>query len=455
MAGLLLHGAAVRADSFDEALLQASADKEKAREKLAEVRALIAREKTAQLSSLSQLHASVRELRQQKEALSIDYEQSQRVVRDRETKLQSHRQELAFATNRLLQMRTHFEETMHPAERGLYAEVLLAAEKRAEAGGGTLRQIEPVRSYFDFAETALRRLREQIGGRVYGGSVLVEGVMTKGRLFEAGPTVFFRSENRARNGIIRSDQGLRPVLHALPIAENLGKLAAGRPAMLPIDPSLGRASLAEEMEDTPWRHIVKGGVWMIPILFFGVTSLVLAGLKHLQLRKVRLPDEETVDGWVAHAGRTTSEDDFGRVLVLLHPKLRAMFAAAFRFRSASPEAKEVALQQAYHDFKHTVEGRLSWIALTATVSPLFGLLGTVTGMIKTFQAISLRGSGDAKVLSSGISEALITTEYGLIVAIPALIAHALLARRARRTIQRAAVLVDRFAQADEPVVGKH
>jgi biopolymer transport protein ExbB len=60
-----------------------------------------------------------------------------------------------------------------------------------------------------------------------------------------------------------------------------------------------------------------------------------------------------------------------------------------------------------------------------------GLLGTVVGMIKTFQLITVFGTGDARSLSSGISEALVTTELGLFVAIPSLIVHGILNRMAR------------------------
>ena len=65
------------------------------------------------------------------------------------------------------------------------------------------------------------------------------------------------------------------------------------------------------------------------------------------------------------------------------------------------------------------------------MSPLLGLLGTVTGMISTFHLIAIFGTGDAKLLSGGISEALITTEAGLVVAIPLLLLHAFLSRRVR------------------------
>ena len=74
------------------------------------------------------------------------------------------------------------------------------------------------------------------------------------------------------------------------------------------------------------------------------------------------------------------------------------------------------------------------MALTAAAAPLLGLLGTVTGMIKTFNLITIFGTGDAKSLSSGISEALVTTELGLVVAIPSLILHGLLSRMAKQKV---------------------
>jgi len=75
------------------------------------------------------------------------------------------------------------------------------------------------------------------------------------------------------------------------------------------------------------------------------------------------------------------------------------------------------------------------IATTAAAAPLLGLLGTVSGMIRTFHLITLFGSGDPKPLAGGISEALITTLFGLVVAIPALLLHAYLARRAHGIVQ--------------------
>ena len=81
-----------------------------------------------------------------------------------------------------------------------------------------------------------------------------------------------------------------------------------------------------------------------------------------------------------------------------------------------------------------LEKYLSVLSVSAAASPLLGLLGTVMGMIHTFNLITVFGTGKARLLSSGISEALITTEYGLIIAIPALLVHAYFASRVRKII---------------------
>jgi biopolymer transport protein ExbB len=77
---------------------------------------------------------------------------------------------------------------------------------------------------------------------------------------------------------------------------------------------------------------------------------------------------------------------------------------------------------------------LAFLALSATTGPLLGLLGTVMGMIATFEAISGAGSGDPKQLAAGISEALVCTATGMAVAIPALLLHAFLGRKTKAIV---------------------
>ncbi|MDO6804723.1 MotA/TolQ/ExbB proton channel family protein, partial [Wenyingzhuangia sp. 1_MG-2023] len=78
---------------------------------------------------------------------------------------------------------------------------------------------------------------------------------------------------------------------------------------------------------------------------------------------------------------------------------------------------------------HILERYLNALGTVAAVAPLLGLLGTVIGMIKVFSEIMIQGTGQASVLAGGISEALVTTAAGLMIAIPALVCHRMLQRR--------------------------
>jgi len=105
-------------------------------------------------------------------------------------------------------------------------------------------------------------------------------------------------------------------------------------------------------------------------------------------------------------------------------------------RASSPvELVEETLYEKLMGVQQKAGSLLPVIAVTAATAPLLGLLGTVSGMIRTFNLITLFGSGDPKPLAGGISEALVTTLFGLIVAIPALILHAFLARRSQGIVQ--------------------
>jgi len=95
---------------------------------------------------------------------------------------------------------------------------------------------------------------------------------------------------------------------------------------------------------------------------------------------------------------------------------------------------ENALQEAILNEVPRLERFLSTLGMLAAIAPLLGLLGTVTGMINTFHAITYYGTGDPRMMSGGISEALVTTMLGLCVAIPLMLAHTLLNRRVENTI---------------------
>jgi biopolymer transport protein ExbB len=102
----------------------------------------------------------------------------------------------------------------------------------------------------------------------------------------------------------------------------------------------------------------------------------------------------------------------------------------------NPELDRHILEETVHRLNRSLDGYLGSIGVLAAVAPLLGLLGTVLGMIVTFEVISVFGTGNAKAMSESISEALITTQTGLLVAIPGMYMHGFLQRRAQNLKQR-------------------
>lgn len=125
----------------------------------------------------------------------------------------------------------------------------------------------------------------------------------------------------------------------------------------------------------------------------------------------------------------------GETAGLADNPLGRIFATYEKNKTASIDNLELILDEAITKELPPIEKGLPTIKLVAAVAPLLGLLGTVTGMIATFQAISLFGTGDPKLMASGISQALVTTMLGLCVAIPLLFLHSLLLSRSRNIVQ--------------------
>jgi len=113
---------------------------------------------------------------------------------------------------------------------------------------------------------------------------------------------------------------------------------------------------------------------------------------------------------------------------------RGLFATALSHVGKSKEIVEEHLQAYLLRSRLNHERWLPTLRVIATAAPLMGLLGTVTGMVRTFTLITVFGTGNAARLSSGISEALVTTVEGLIVAIPTLVIYSYLAQQTQQAL---------------------
>ena len=106
-----------------------------------------------------------------------------------------------------------------------------------------------------------------------------------------------------------------------------------------------------------------------------------------------------------------------------------MLTVADKHPELSMETLELRLDEAILQETPRLERGIGMVKVIAAIAPMLGLLGTVTGMIGTFQAITQFGTGDPKIMAGGISMALVTTVQGLVAAIPLILAHSLLQSR--------------------------
>lgn len=192
-----------------------------------------------------------------------------------------------------------------------------------------------------------------------------------------------------------------------------------------LDPSLNRAVKLAQQQESVLEHIGKGGLWAMPILLFGLIAVLCAIAKSFQL--YRLP--HWVPGIAPRLINALARHDLGASQKLQHQCQGSQLQLLTICLSESNlTLREDRLFNYLMSNRQKLEKWLGTIAVIAAVAPLLGLLGTVSGMIETFKLMAIFGSGDAGAVSGGISEALVTTELGLIVAIPALLLHAVLQR---------------------------
>lgn len=199
-------------------------------------------------------------------------------------------------------------------------------------------------------------------------------------------------------------------------SQNLQSLSSGvTPFML--DPSKGVLSSAYVLVPTVLEKVEEGGVVGYVILGLGVIALLIALVRILILMGV----EAKVKKQARDLKRPSLSNPLGRVIKVYQDN-----------PNTDPETMELKLGEAMLKESPKLNAWIMFVKIIAVVAPLLGLLGTVTGMIQTFQAITLYGAGDPQTMAGGISQALVTTVLGLVVAIPCVFAHWLASSRARR-----------------------
>lgn len=171
-----------------------------------------------------------------------------------------------------------------------------------------------------------------------------------------------------------------------------------------------------------YDYLVKGGVLMVPILLCSVVALAVFFERAWTLRASRNVPRDLVRRAEELVRRGQIEEAMALCRRSRSP-LGAVILAALKNAGLGREAVKEAVQEVGRRESAHLERYVGVLGTVANVSPLLGLLGTVSGMIKAFTVISVQGVGNPASLAGGISEALITTAAGLTVAIPAFVAY--------------------------------
>ena len=166
------------------------------------------------------------------------------------------------------------------------------------------------------------------------------------------------------------------------------------------------------------ERVNQGGIVGYCIIALGIVGLLIAIWRWIGLTK----DSRNVTAQLDRQS-ASMDNPLGRVL-----------SAYDEAKGADVETVELKLHEAALKEMPDLTKGLLFIKVIAAVAPLMGLLGTVTGMIKTFQVITLYGAGDPKLMAGGISQALMTTVLGLVVAIPMVLLHTLVSGQSRKIV---------------------
>ena len=218
------------------------------------------------------------------------------------------------------------------------------------------------------------------------------------------------------------------------IGREIREYLAGKSSDLPLDPSGGTALTQLKAGRTLSEWVAAGGLLAWPIIGLAAVALLLILERLVSLGLVRTVPAQLM----ARIREAAAEGKWSDCLKVCQGRKRTpacrVLEAGLDKRGGGGEEMEAAVDEAVLKELPRLERFLPTLSILAVISPLLGLLGTVTGMINTFQVITRFGASDPRLMAGGISEALITTQMGLAVAMPIIIIHHLLERRVDKIV---------------------
>lgn len=411
---------------------------------LTSLRARIAEEKLP-------LSRRLRELEDELGRARLDHQQTTRKLDERTLELANLRSDVAarraeagYLQNLLGEYARNFESRLHVAELERHEPILAAARREAANEGSSTD--ESFRAHEALLDASLARIADSLGGMRFDGTAVdATGTVAQGTFVKLGPSVLFRAADGSVTGTAEQRLGsLAPAVITFGDAASTAAvtaLVAGHGDRFVLDPTLGNARKVEATQETFVEHLEKGGPVMVPILVLAAAALVVVLVKWLSMAFLRTPSRRRIRALLDRIAAGDRAAAIAEAKTLPGPVGRMLLEGTQHLGEPRELVEEVMYEQVLAT-RLSLQRFLPFVAISASSAPLLGLLGTVTGIMNTFTLMTQFGTGDPATLSSGISEALITTEYGLIVAIPSLLLHAFLSRKSRSitdAMDRAAV----------------
>ncbi len=410
------------------ALKQAENDLKQAIADLEKTRQAIATEKPKLTEDFRKIEKDLLEKRRLVRIARLSKEDRAQELRQLQTDLSTRRQDANYLSSLLKDHALKTTTLSRPGSPNLKINPTIIAAEMDNPSSSLQERLA-------ILDSSVTHVEELLGGSTAPGKAAdPSGNISEGTFAALGPISYFLSDDKSSGGdVIPSKTAEIP--HYIPGNEsNVSSLISGTSTTLPLDPTGGNARAMDEIDGGFIDMVNKGGLWVWPIMFLALLSLAFGLVKLAQFSRFREP----TDAWVTAILAALRTGDRDKALQLAsernHPA-GVVLAKLITVSENSTDLVEETLYEQLMSVQSKASSLLSVIAITAATSPLLGLLGTVSGMIATFNLITLFGSGDPKPLAGGISEALITTLFGLVVAIPALILHAFLSRRAQGIVQ--------------------
>jgi len=419
--------------SFGQAALSVNQQLEDSLTELAMLQEQIAAEKIPLSQKLNDLEDELANVRR-------EYQQTSRLLDSRaldlsnlRSEIKSRQEEATYLSNLLGEYIRNFESRLHIAEIQRYQQPLEEAKLAAENSGLSKQEIYAAQA--SLLAASLERLHDLLGGTEFDGTASdSSGSIHHGTFVLLGPAAIFQSDDGKNIGTAEQRLGsLEPTIIGfsdLADADAAAKVISDSTGLFPLDPTLGSAHKIEQTKQTMVDEFYKGGMVMYVIAGLAGLVLLVIILKFLHLFTISTPNPKKVYALLKDVAAHDQKGAIQKAKKLRGP-VGKMLVAGVEHLMEPRELIEEVMYEKMMAAQLKLKSFLPFIAFGAASAPLLGLLGTVTGIISTFQLITVFGSGDVKSLSGGISEALITTKYGLIVAIPSLLFHTLLSRKAR------------------------